>query len=137
MGYAGRQSIYKGTIRRMVTQALKEQEDAFRKEHEADADGQLLAYLQQWAAEQNHVPWPEEIPGGTVIAERFGSWESALAAAKLPCLRGEKKPGTFQRIKLEEERQKEIYRRHKTEKKALAEQKRIRQATNQKEHEKK
>ena len=127
MAYAGRQNIYEGTIRRMVTQALEEQEKKFGREHASDTEGQLIAYLQQCAMELHHVPWPGEIPGGTVIAERFGSWENALAAAKLPPPRGQNKPGTFLRVKQEEARQKEIYRQRKAEKKILAEKRRTRQ----------
>ena len=136
MGYAGRQNIYEGTIRRMVTQALEAQEEEFRREHESDTDGQLIAYLRQCAMELQHVPWPGEILGGTVIAQRFGSWEKALAAAKLSPPKGRKKPDTFLRVKEEESRQKEIYRRHKAEKKRLAEKKRIQQAAKKKEAEK-
>ena len=135
MGYAGRQNIYEGIIRRMVTQALEEQEEVFRREHETDTDEQLIAYLRQCAVEVNHVPWPGEILGGTVIAERFGSWESALAAANLQKPKGLNKPGIFPRVKQEEERQKEIYRQRKAEKKALAEKRRNQQAARKKEQE--
>lgn len=41
MGYAGRQNIYEGAIRKMVTQALEAQEAAFKTEHESDTDEQL------------------------------------------------------------------------------------------------
>ena len=137
MGYAGRQNIYEGTIRRMVTQALKEQEEIFRREHETDTDGQLISYLRKCAMELKHVPWPGEVLGGTVITERFGSWESALAAANLQRPKGLNKPGTFLRVKQEEERQKEIYRQRKVEKKALAEKRRIQQTAKKKEQENK
>ena len=132
MGYAGRQNIYEGTIRRMVTQALEEQEEIFKREHEADTDGQLIGYLRQCAAELHHVPWPGEILGGTVIAQRFGSWENALSAAGMPRPEGRNKPAAFLRVKEEEERQKEIYRQHKAEKKLLAEERRSRQAARKK-----
>ena len=81
MGYAGRHNIYEGAIRKMVTQALEAREEEFRKEHAADTDAQLLAYLRSCAAKLQHTPWPGEILGGTVIAQRFGSWERALTAA--------------------------------------------------------
>ena len=132
MGYAGRQNIYEGIIRRMVTQALEEQEEAFEREHGADTDGQLLAYLRQCALELHHVPWPGEILGGTVIVRRFGSWENALAEAGLPLPVGQKKPSSFRRVKEEEDRQKEIYRQRKAEKKRLAEKRRTRQAAGKK-----
>ena len=135
MGYAGRQNIYEGTIRRMVTQALEEQEEAFRREHAADTDGQLIAYLRQCAMELQHVPWPEEIRGGAMITHRFGSWENALAEAGLPRPKGQRKPGTFLRVKEEEARQKELYRQHKAEKKLLAEKRRSQKAAKKREPE--
>ena len=137
MGYAGRHNIYEGAIRKMVTLALEAREEEFRKEHGSDTDAQLLAYLRLCAAKLNHTPWPEEILGGTVIAERFGSWEKALSAAGLALPLGENKPSTFPRVKREEERQKEIYRQRKAEKKILAQQRRIRQEARKKDPEKK
>ena len=85
--------------------------------------------------ELHHVPWPGEILGGTVIAERFGSWESALAAAGLPRPRGQNKPGTFFRVKEEEAQQKEIYRQHKAEKRIMAEKRRSQQDARKKKSE--
>lgn len=119
----------------MVTQALQQQEETFRREHGTDAEGQLIAYLRQCAMELHHVPWPGEILGGTVIAERFGSWENALAAAGLPRPRGQNKPGAFFRVKEEEARQKEIYRQHKAEKRILAEKRRSQQDARKKKSE--
>ena len=133
MGYAGRHNIYEGIIRRMVTEALDAQEEAFRKEHENDTDGQLIAYLRSSAMQLHHVPWPGEIVGGKVIAEHFGSWETALAIAKLPRPEGPNKSGTFLRVKQEEERQKESYRQRKAEKKILAEKRRHEQEARKKE----
>ena len=134
MGYAGRQNIYEGTIRKMVTQALEAKEAEFREAHGADSNGQLIAYLRLCAEKLQHSPWPGEILGGTVILERFGSWEKALAAANLPRPRGENKPGSFLRVQREEERQKEIYRQRKAEKKVLSEQRRLRQEAKRKEN---
>ena len=136
MGYAGRQNIYEATIRRMVTQALEQQEEKFRQEHEADTDEQLIRYLQAAAKELQDTPHQGEILGGTVIAERFGSWEKALAAAKLPRSWRQNKPASFLRVQQEEARQKEIYRQRKAEKKIKSEQRRIQQAAKKKESEK-
>ena len=132
MGYAGRHNIYDGAIRKMVTRALEVREEEFRKKHASDTDDQLLAYLRVCAVKLKHTPWPGEILGGTVIAQRFGSWEKALSAAGLPYPRGENKPGTFLRVRMEEQRQKEIYRQRKAEKKRLSEQRRIRQEAKKK-----
>ena len=132
MAYPGRQNIYEATIRRMVQAALDEQEQLFRQQHEADTDAQLITYLCSCAAQLQHTPWPGEILGGTVIVHRFGSWEKALSAARLPPPRGENKPSTFLRVQQEEQRQKEIYRQRKAEKKILSEQRRIQQEAKRK-----
>ena len=121
----------------MVTQALEEKEAEFRKEHGHDTDEQLLAYLRLCAAKLQHTPWQGEILGGTVIADRFSSWEKALSAARLPYPQSEDKPSTFLRVQQEEERQKEIYRQRKAQKKVLSEQRRIQQAAKRKAAEKK
>jgi len=137
MAYAGRQNIYEGAIRKMVTQALEAREEEFRKEHESDTDAQLLAYLRLCAAKLQHTPWPGEILGGTVIEERFGFWENALFSANLPRPWSENKLSSFGRVKEEEERQKEIYRRRQAEKRNLSRQRRIRQEAKRKSAEKK
>ena len=137
MAYAGRQNIYEGTIRKMVTQALEAKESEFRNEHGSDTDGQLLAYLRLCAEKLQHTPWPGEILGGTVITERFGTWENALSEANLPRPKSENKPSTFLRVQREEQRQKEIYRQRKAEKKLLSEQRRLRQEAKRKETAKK
>jgi len=137
MGYAGRKNIYEGAIRKMVTLALEAREEEFRKEHGSDPDGQLIAYLRLCAAKLQHTPWPLEILGGSVIAERFGSWENALKAAGLPRPLEENKPANFRRVQQEEARQKEIYRQRKAEKKLLSEKRRIQQDARRKESEKK
>ena len=121
----------------MVTMALEAREEEFRREHSGDTDGQLIAYLRLCSAKLQHTPWQGEILGGTVIAERFGSWEKALTAARLPPPAGENKPSTFLRVQREEQRQKEIYRQRKAEKKILSEQRRIRQEEKRKASEKK
>ena len=83
MAYPGRQNIYEATIRRMVLEALEQQERMFREEHESDTDTELLMYLRACAIRLHHSPWPGEIVGGSYIEERFESWNRALALAKL------------------------------------------------------
>ena len=120
MGYPGRQNIYEATIRRMVLEALELQETEHRRLHGEDTDGQLLAYLRSCAHRLGHTPWPGEITGGSLIQERFGSWEQALALAKLPVPKAPNQIRTFARFREETERQKEVYRHRKAEKKELA-----------------
>lgn len=117
MAYPGRENIYQATIRRMVSEALAERENAFREQHETDTNEMLLDYLRQCATDLGHTPWPEEIDGGAYLQGRFGSWGNAVRAARLPMPRGNDGIQNFARIQQETERQQEIYRRKKNEKK--------------------
>ena len=122
MAYPGRQNIYEATIRRMVQQALEQQEQEFREQHKDDTDVELLMYLRACAIRLHHTPWPGEIVGGKLILERIGSWERAVMLAKLPAPRTANQQKNFARVQEETERQKEAYRKRKAEKKILAQQ---------------
>ena len=135
MAYPGRQNIYEATIRRMVNEALEQQEQEFRQQYGENTDEQLLAYLRSWAVRLRHSPWPGEIVGGGFIQERFGSWNRALALAKLPAPRTANQAKSFARVREETEKQKELYRQRKAEKKALSAQRRAEQAAKKKESE--
>ena len=132
MAYPGRQNIYEATIRRMVQDALEQQEQEFRQQHESDTDEQLLAYLRAWAIRLHHSPWPDEIVGGRFIQERFGSWNRALLLARLPAPKTANQSKSFARVQEEIEKQKEIYRQRKAQKKVLANQKRLQQEAKKK-----
>ena len=117
MAYSGRNQIYEAIIRRMVSEALAQQDEDFRLAHVQSADSELLAYLLRCAAELGHTPWPREIPGGRMIGERFGSWDRALGLAELPPPDGPDRISRFARYQTERTRQQECYRRRKEEKK--------------------
>ena len=135
MAYPGRQNIYEATIRRMVQQALEQQEQEFRQLHETDTDEQLLTHLRSRASALHHSPWPGEIEGGSLILERFGSWQEALNLAGLSAPKRPNKPSSFARIAEETEKQKERYRQKKAEKKVLAEKRNAEQAARKKQAE--
>ena len=135
MGYPGRQNIYEAVIRKMVREALEQQEADFRQKHLADTDEQLLTYLRTWAVRHGHTPWPGEIVGGSFLQERFGSWKQALILAKLPAPKTENRMKHFDRVQKEILKQKELYSRRKAEKKALTAQRQSRQAARKKESE--
>ena len=117
MAYPGRQNIYNAVIRKMVTEALGQEEQEFRTVHQCDSDAELLQYLRSCAQQLHHTPWPREIIGGSFLVERFGSWKRALILAKLPEPVTDDKVTTFLRVRKETERQKEIYKQRKAEKK--------------------
>lgn len=135
MGYPGRHNIYEATIRRMVLQALEDQEQKFRQDHEADTNEQLLDYLRACAVCLNHSPWPGEIVGGSMIEERFGTWNRALSLAKLPVPHTSNQQKTFARFQEEVEQQKVVYRQRKAEKKVLAQKRLVQQAVKKKQSE--
>ena len=111
-----RNEIYEAVIRKMVNQALEEQEAAFTQSHGTDSDEALLAYIRSWAEELGYPPRYKEIIGWHLLEQRFGGWNAALQQAGLP--QALRYPVTkLPRIREETEKQKEIYRRKKLEKK--------------------
>lgn len=122
MPHPGRNNIYEATIKRMVNEALDAQEQEFFHNRGNDSDEQLLDYLLFCAQLLGHTPWPREIVGGSLIKQRFGSWEMALAKAKLPKPVHPDKLTTFARYAEETERQKVAYREKKVAKKQKAQQ---------------
>ena len=122
MPHPGRNNIYEATIKRMVNEALEAQEQEFSQNRGSDSDEQLLAYLQFCTQLLGHTPWPREIVGGSMIEARFGSWETALANAKLPLPTTPNKLTGFTRYTEETERQKIVYREKKVAKKQKAQQ---------------
>lgn len=111
-----RNDIYKAVIRKMVNQALEEQEDAFEQIPRSDPEDALVAYLQHCAEVLGYSPRYKEIVGWRLLEQRFGGWNAALQQAELvPAVRC---PVTkLPRIIEETEKQKEIYRQRKAEKK--------------------
>ena len=117
MPYPGRNNIYEATIKRMVNKALKAQEQEFAQNRGSDSDEQLLAYLQFCTQLLGHTPWPREIVGGSLIEQRFGTWQTALIKAKLPKPSTPDKTSGFARYQEQTQRQKELYREKKAAKK--------------------
>ena len=111
-----RNDIYKAVIRKMVNQALEEQEDAFEQIPRSDPEDALVAYLQHCVEVLGYSPRYKEIVGWRLLEQRFGGWNAALQQAELvPAVRC---PVTkLPRIIEETEKQKEIYRQRKAEKK--------------------
>lgn len=121
-----RNEIYQAVIRKMVTQALDEQERTFEQIHRESTDYELVQLLRKQAANLGRSPKFREFPGGMLYEKRFGSWNEALAAAGLPAC-GKCPITKLPRYVEEEYRQKELYRQKKAEKKLLAAQRRLQQ----------
>ena len=73
-----RNEIYESVIRKMVMQALEEQELQFTRDHAFDTDEQLLDYIRKYAVLLHYAPRYKEIIGWKLICERFGSWGAAI-----------------------------------------------------------
>lgn len=131
-----RNEIYESVIRKMVLQALEEQEIQFTRDHAFDSDEQLLVYIREQAELLHYAPRYKEIIGWKLITERFGSWGQAIEKAGL-CIRSTCPVASLPRIQQEVKKQKEIYRQRKAEKKLLSEQRRIQQEAKRKASEKK
>ena len=116
-----RNEIYESVIRRMVTQALEEQELIFTRDHAFDTDEQLLEYIREQARTLHYAPREKEIIGWKLITERFGSWGRAMEKAGLR-ISSSCPVSKLPRIEREVEKQKELYRRKKAEKKLRAQQ---------------
>lgn len=128
-----RNDIYEAVIRKMVTQALEEQEDAFEHDHASDTDEELIAYLQLCAKDLGYSPRYKEIVGWKRMEQRFGSWSEVLQKAGLPP--AAKCPVTkLPRILEETEKQKLRYRQNKAEKKLRNRQRLEAQARKRKEN---
>ena len=122
MPNASRNDIYDAVIRRMVAEALQAQEEQFELEHGSDTDGQLADHLRGCAQRLGHSPWPKEIVGGEMICRRFGSWDRALEAARLPRPVTANRLSQFIRYQETVEQQKLLYRERKAMKKERAQQ---------------
>ena len=127
-----REEIYQAVIRKMVAQALDEQEAAFDRAHSRDTDSELCQLLWQQAAELGRSPKYKEIPGYRLYEQRFGSWNEALTAAGLATV-GKYPVTKLSRYIEEVERQKELYRQKKAEKKLRSQQRLQEQQRKQKE----
>ena len=128
-----RNDIYEAVIRKMVNQALEEQEERFEEIHGKDTDEALILYLQDRARELGYSPRYKEIIGWELLEQRFGGWNEALQKAGL--IPAPKCPVTKLPWILEEtEKQKELYRQKKAEKKLKNKQRMEAQARKRKEN---
>lgn len=77
---------------RALVQEQQQRDALWGREHEEDTEAQLLEYVKQMAARLGHAPLSREVPGGTYIAKRIGSWALVLHLCDLPLPDGVKPP---------------------------------------------
>ena len=128
-----RNDIYEAVIRKMVTQALEEQEISFEQEHSQDTEEELYQYLRNCTRILGYVPRYKEVVGWRIMEQRFGSWNEAIQRAGLTP--SQRCPVTkLPRIQGVTEKQKELYRQKKAEKKMKNKQRMEAQARKKKEN---
>jgi hypothetical protein len=113
------QRWYEKKINGRTKAALQLREEEFIQAHAADSLEMLAAYLRREAEELGHSPRAVEILGSYYIGSRFGSWAKALQAAGLSYPTGPSRLSLTRLYREEYERQQEIWRIEKEEKKEL------------------
>ena len=108
---------YANKMHRRTKAALREKEQAFCAEHENDTREDLLVYLVSQARELKHPPRAIEVLGASLICRRFGSWAAAMKAAGFSRACGPQELSRTRLYREEYERQQELYRREKNERK--------------------
>ena len=85
--------------------AVRLERDAlWGEEHKGFADGELLAHVRTCAEALGHTPYAHEVPGGSYISQRIGSWGMVLYRAGLPALNGAQLREAEKKLLREEER---------------------------------
>ena len=118
---------YRLQMEQRTRAALQKQDEEFITRHLDDTDEELLQYLKRKAKTLGHAPRMEEVPGGILIAKRFGGWRGALRRAGFSAPAGPGKPERTQRYRKEYTRQQALYRREKQYKQEKQESKRTEQ----------
>lgn len=78
------QSWFERNVVKRTVAALEARDAAFAEQYAEAPLPELAAYIVQQAQALRHTPASTEIDGGEFIAQRFGGWERAVAAAGLP-----------------------------------------------------
>ena len=123
--YRDNQKLHERTMMERTRLAITGKNIEFILAHQHDSREELSSYLRQCKQELGHVPAQSEVIGGDLLALRFGSWEKALndsgylnsighAVSEFPLERTD----IFQK---EYDRQSELHRKQKQERKKNAE----------------
>ena len=109
---------FRQTVDRRTREALLIQEQQFISEHAFDTDEQLAALIKARAKELKRSPQMVEVTGSRYMAERFGSWDKALAAAGQHLPFGATKLIRSDRYKAEYARQAALFKAEREQRKA-------------------
>ena len=84
-------------------QARLERDARWGEENGNMTDEELLTYLCECAETLGHVPYSNEVVGGSYISQQFGGWGMAIYRAGLPELKGVKGPTTAEKAAIRAE----------------------------------
>ena len=108
------QKWYQKQIHERTIKALEQREEEFLALRAKDTDAALLVFIRERAGELGHSPQKEEVIGSSLMCDRFGSWEEALAACGLPAPRDIRTLKHTELYREESERQRKLYGEEKT-----------------------
>ena len=116
-----------------VSSEKEEQENSFEQEHSQDTEEELYQYLRDCTRILGYAPRYKEVVGWRIMEQRFGCWNEALQKAGVTP--SQRCPVTkLPRIQEVTEKQKELYRQKKAEKKMKNKQRMEAQARKKKEN---
>lgn len=110
---------FRHNVDQRTRQELRLQEQRFLAEHAGDTDEQLAAVIKARAGELERSPQMVEVTGSRYMAERFGSWDKALAAAGQHLPFGATKLIRSDRYKAEYARQAALFKAEREQRKAV------------------
>lgn len=127
--------FYNTVIAQRAARVLDARETAFEEEHQNDKDYQLLDYFHKQAMRLGHTPRIKEIEGWRYLEKRFGTWDILLIRAGMRRYYGRDSESDYAIIRNERDRQMELHKEKKRQKKIRAAQRVKEQAQKKKEQE--
>ena len=124
--------FYNTVIAQRAARELDAREKAFEEEHQNDKEYQLLDYFHECARQLGHTPRIKEIEGWKYLEKRFGTWDILLIRAGMRRYFGRDPESEYALIKNERDRQMELHREKKRQKKIRAAQRLKEQAQKKK-----
>ena len=127
--------FYNTVIAQRAAMELEAREAAFEEAHKDDKDWQLLDYFYQCSLRLGHTPRIKEIEGWKYLEKRFGTWDVLIIMAGMKRYYGREPESEYALIKNERDRQLELHKEKKRQKKIRAAQRLKEQAQRKKEQE--
>ena len=127
--------FYNTVIAQRAARVLEAREMAFEEAHKDDKDYQLIDYFHKCAMRLGHTPRIKEIEGWKYLEKRFGTWDILLIRAGMRRYYSRESESEYALIRDERDRQMELHKERKRQKKIRAAQRVKEQAQKKKEQE--